>query len=314
MFYTDPHATAISPRHRVDDYSQAIIAKLKEAYQLAESEGCAFIAMGGDLLNNHRIFSYELLNDIMDVLCASRLTTFGVVGQHDIHAYNPDTFKTSTLAFIARHCASLQIVWKATDVPGTDVTLHPSHVWDKVEDAMKVAVDRSRINILLAHHLLYNQKKMFETVPTSTLGGGTYDLVLSGDLHCGFDTHEVGGTWFVNPGSLVRRNIDEIDRQVQIAIIEVEKGRIPIVEMRSLKSVKPGKEVFGQDFIETVAKPTQHADPTAFVTSIEEFDAKSVDVHELVQKVGQAQGVRKEVLAYLASKKVEQGGNPQARK
>lgn len=303
LFYTDPHATATAPRHRIDDYTKAIIEKLRESYQLAMAEGCSFIAMGGDLFNSHRIYSYDLLNDLMDVMCLSGLTTYAVVGQHDIHAYNPDTFKTSALAFISRHCASLKIIWKPEDVPGTDVTLYPSHVWDKIEDAKKTTVDSSRVNILVAHHLLYAGKKMFDTIPTSELGGGPYDLVLSGDLHCGFETHEVGGTWFCNPGALVRRNIDEIDRQVQVAVVEVEKGSIPIVEMRSLKSVKPGKEVFGQDFIETVARPVQHADPTAFVTSIEEFDAKSVDVHELVQNVGKAQGISNEVLVYLASKK-----------
>lgn len=302
LFYTDVHATCVAPRHRIDDYGKAVVAKLAEVYAMAESEGCEFVVMGGDMFNAHRLFSYELLNDMMDVLCGSRLATHAVVGQHDVHAYNPDTFRTSTLAFVEHHCDRFHVMWGKTEaVPG--VVLHPSHVWDKVEDAMAEDTDSSKVNVLVAHHLLFNGKKMFETVPTASLGGGRYDLVLCGDLHTGFDTHEVGGTWFCNPGALARRSVDEIDRQVSVAVVEVEKGSIPLIEMRSLRSVRPGREVFGRDFIDGVARPAQHADPSAFVAGMEEFEATAVDVHELVQSVGRAQGIRKEVLEYLAGKR-----------
>jgi DNA repair exonuclease SbcCD nuclease subunit len=303
LFYTDPHLTAVPPRHRIDDFGAAIIAKLGEAYQLAQSEDCEFIAMGGDLFNHHRIFSYELINDLMDVLCQSKLATYAIIGQHDIYAYNPDTFKSSTLAFVARHCAQLRILWEPTTVSG--VVLYPSHVWENINDALKPkSLDKSKVNVLLAHHLITNQKAIFETVPTSLFGDGPYDLVLSGDLHAGFEPHEIKGHWFYNPGALARRAIDELEHVPRVAVIEVAKDAIPIFDSRTLKATKPGKDVFGLDIIEVLHQNWKDFDPTEFVDNIEAFEAESVDIHELVQKVGVTKGIRKPVLDYLRSKKV----------
>jgi DNA repair exonuclease SbcCD nuclease subunit len=302
LFYTDPHITCVAPRHRCDDYGQAILAKLHEAYALADSEGCDFITLGGDLFNHHRIFSYELINDLMDILCQTKLETYAVVGQHDIHAYNPETFKSSTLAFVSRHCPHLHILWEPTEVCG--VVLHPSHVWDPVENALKPKVlDPAKLNVLVAHHLIHNQKKAFETVPTTFFADGPYDVVLSGDWHGGFEPHEHKGKWFCNPGSLARRAIDEIDRLPQVAILELEKGSIPIIDQRILKAARPGKEVFGQEVMEIIKKGQEEFDPSVFIENIEEFEAESVDIHELVQKAGQAKGIRKEILEYLGTKR-----------
>lgn len=303
LFYTDPHLTCIAPRHRVDDYGAAIIAKLNEVYKLAEIEGCEFVVSGGDLFNHHRIFSYELINDLMDIMCQSNLKTYMVIGQHDIHAYNPDTFKSSTLAFVSRHCDQIKVLWEPTVAGG--VTLHASHVWQDVNESLKPSLlDKTKVNILVAHHLLSDQRKVFETVPTAFFGDGPYDMVLSGDLHAGFEPHEVKGKWFCNPGALARRAIDEMGRVPRVAVIEVAKGAVPVIDLRTLKAMKPGSEVFGQDIIEVLSQNRAGFDSTRFVENIEAFETESVDIHELVQKVGAAKGIRKPVLDYLQSKRV----------
>jgi DNA repair exonuclease SbcCD nuclease subunit len=301
LFYTDPHLTCIAPQHRVDDYGASIIAKLRESYGLAVAEGCEFVVMGGDLFNHHRIFSYELINDLMDIMCGSNLKTYMVIGQHDVYGYNPDTFKSSTLAFVARHCGQLQVLWEPVTVG--EVVLHSSHVWDDVQNALKPkSLDKSKVNILVAHHLISDQRKIFDTVPTTFFGDGPYDVVLSGDLHTGFEPHEVKGKWFCNPGALARRAIDEADRVPRVAVIEVGKGSIPVFDLRTLDSVKPGAEVFGQNIIEVLSQNRAGFDPTKFVENIEAFETESVDIYELVQKVGTAKGIRQPVLDYLRSK------------
>ena len=302
FFYTDPHLTCIPPKHRADNYAEAVIAKLAEAYEVAVSEGCEFVVMGGDLFNHHRIFSYELINSLMDIMCLSDLKTYMVIGQHDIHGYNPDTFGSSTLAFVERHCSQLQVLWEPTEVG--EVVLYPSHVWQNIELALKPAsLDDSKVNILVAHHLLNDKRLAFEVVPTSMFGDGPYDVVLSGDLHMGFESHEIKGRWFCNPGALARRAIDEVGRIPKVAVIEVEKGRIPIIDQRPLNSTKPGSEVFNQDVMEILQKSMDDFDPTKFVDNIEAFEAESVDIHELVQKVGLSKNIPRPVLDYLQGKR-----------
>jgi hypothetical protein len=194
-------------------------------------------------------------------------------------------------------------MWQPIEAaPG--VWLHPSHVWDDVNKALNpTGINQSAVNILVAHHLIHNKPKAFETVPTTFFKDAPYDVVLSGDWHGGFEPHEVNGRWFCNPGALARRAIDEIDRTPMVAIIEVEKGMFPIIEQKILRATKPGKDVFGQDVMDVMNKAKEDFDPTKFVEDIEDFEAVAVDIHELVQKAGTAKGIRKEILDYLSSKK-----------
>jgi hypothetical protein len=110
--------------------------------------------------------------------------------------------------------------------------------------------------------------------------------------------------WFCNPGSIARQAISDIARMPRYAMIDVSPGEIPIVDIRDVKCAKPGNEVFGESATE-VARQRNSFDPTAFINEIEEFEVESADVYELVQKVGKAKGIRKEVLHYLASKSKE---------
>ena len=305
VFYTDVHLSGQTPHHREDDYQAALVAKMEEIYQTAVDERVDFLICGGDLFNSHRIFSYELLNPIMDAMCDSGLPTYFVVGQHDIIGYNATTYKSSTLAFVVERCNNVKVIWEPTDIG--DVQLHASHVWEDPKDASKALLDSSKVNILVAHHLLTNKQTMFDTVNTGdfakwmSAAGADYDMVLSGDLHDGYDTHEVNGMWFCNPGSIARQAISDIKRMPRFAVIEAEPGEIPIIDVRPVKCAEPGDKVFGESATE-VMRTKGTFDPTAFVKEVEDFEVESADIYELVQKVGQTKKIRKPVLDYIASK------------
>jgi hypothetical protein len=126
-------------------------------------------------------------------------------------------------------------------------------------------------------------------------------------LHDGFEPHEVDGKWFVNPGSLARRAISDSYRMPQVAVIEIEKGQIPVIDLLRLECAKPGSEVFGESIAE-IARSTEDFNGEAFAEEMLELEAESVDVHELIQKVGRKKGLRPEVLDYLATKKSQPVG------
>jgi len=305
LFYTDIHLSGMTPRHRVDNFSQALIGKLRESYSLAESLDCEFIAFGGDFFNSHRIFSYEIISEAMDIVGGSKLVTYAAVGEHDLFGHSPDTFATSTLAFFERHCPKLYILREPFEIG--NVVLHAKHEWEDMRESMKRKVDESKLNILICHELITNQSPMFDVISTESLKPCPFDIVVSGDLHDGFEPHEVDGKWFVNPGSLARRAINDSYRMPQVAVIDMEKGQIPVIEMRRLECAKTGSEVFGESIAE-IARSKDDFDGEAFAEEMLEFEAESVDVHELIQKVGRKKGLRDEVLDYLATKKSQPVG------
>jgi DNA repair protein SbcD/Mre11 len=299
-FFTDSHLAGENPRHRVDDFPRAIIEKIREVYAVAEAEGCEFMAFGGDWFNYYRVFSYDVISDSMDIVCESKLQTYFVIGEHDIYGHNLDTYPSSTLAFVVKHCSRMTLL--ADPIQVGDVVLHGKHEPDKMDAVLALPKDPSKTNILVCHELITCNAAPFEMIKTDTLRNTGFDLVVSGDLHDGYIPHEVDGTWFCNPGSLARRATSDAQRWPQMAIISIEKGQAPTIEYRRLSCAKPGSEVFGESIAE-IAK-SGDVDASIFVEELLQFEAESTDIHELVQKAGAKAGLRDEVLKYLALKRI----------
>jgi DNA repair protein SbcD/Mre11 len=299
LFYTDLHLAGETPRHRIDNFPQALVAKQREIYQIAEEEGCEFVAFGGDWFNSHRIFSYDVMSDSMDIVCGSKLKTYMTIGEHDLYGHNIDTFKSSTLAFYIKRCGMIEVLWEPTEVSG--VVLYGKHETDKMMEAIAWPKDSSKVNVMLCHELITCNQAPFEMINTNTLRNSGWDLILSGDLHDGYPTHEVDGTWFCNPGSLARRSTADASRMPQVAIVSIEKGKVPNIELRKLKCGRVGTEVFGFSLAEEIK--AEEADASGFTTELLKFEAESTDIHELVQKSGAKAGLSKKVLEYLETKR-----------
>ena len=299
LFYTDSHLTGQTPRHRIDEYPQTLNIKLHEVYQIAREESCEFVAFGGDYFDSHRIFNYNVISEAMDAVGDCPVKTYAVIGEHDLYGHNPTTFSSSTLAFFAKRCPKMVILNEPVSVSG--VNLFPKHEWQPMAEALGYAVDKTQLNILICHELISDRPAMFEVVLTSSLKS-PYDLIVSGDLHCGFASHKANGTWFCNPGSLARKAINEAKRFPQVAIIDIEKGSAPKIELRRLKSGKEGSLVFGESLAE-IAREHGAFEENTFAEEMLGYEADSANIHELIQISGKAKGIRKEVLDYLATKK-----------
>ena len=304
LFYTDIHLAAKCPRHRVDNYANSIVEKVSEIYEIASVEGCDFVIFGGDFFNSHMVFSYELINNVMDVICNSDLQTYSIVGQHDLKGYNPETLKSSTLAFVTKYCDKFEILNGVKELG--DVALYHSHVWQDVRVDCAQEVGKGKVNVLIAHHLLSKDLDVFEVVKTSTIEPCNFDLVLSGDLHTGFETHSVGNTVFANPGSIARQSISDKSRHPMVLVVDVELGVVPVVKEILLSRAKDGEEVFGVDVIEGLREMAT-MDGGEFVDQVRALEMEAVDVFDLVEKLSVEKGVRKEVVSYILSKKTDGG-------
>lgn len=315
-FWTDLHLSGQTPRHRVDDYQFALISKIHEVYKAAHRDGADFVVCGGDTFDAHRMFSYSLLGKLMDMLCGYNIDTYFAVGQHDIHGYNPWTYQSSTLCFMISRSSQLHLLDEEEPRRVGDIELRPSHVWNEPKEAAEHTTDDNAVSVLVAHHLLTNKSTVFDTVSTTDFaswmheGQARYDMVLSGDLHDGYSPHEVDDMWFCNPGSMARRAISDMHRTPCYAIIDVEPGAIPVIDVRELQSAQPGHEVFEETAAELLRKQGEghdlsQFDASAFVNEMEQFEAQSANICDLIQKAGHSKGLRPEVMKYLAKKSKE---------
>ena len=306
-FYTDCHISGQNPRRRVDDFPKAITKKIAEVYRIAEEENCEFVGFGGDFFHTQRIFAYDVIGDVLDIIGSSPIPTLSVIGEHDLYGHNIETFEKSTLRFCTRSCPNLQILWEPREVSDGFV-VHPKHEPDCIKEFMNKDVDESKVNIMLCHELLADRKMPFEVFLTDSFDKYPYDIVLSGDLHMGFAPHKVEDCWFVNPGSLARRTTSEASRAPKMVIVEIEKGKDPKIELRRIKDARDGSEIFGENVAELIRKREDRdleVDATQFSKDMMDLEAESVDIHELVKKAGESAGVKSSVMNYLQEKKIE---------
>jgi len=304
-FYTDLHLEGETPKHRIDDYPRTLIEKQREVYKIAQEEHCEFMLFGGDWCNNHRIYSYGVIDDSMDIVCNSDMRTYMVIGEHDLYGHNLSSYPTSTLAHIVRRCGMITVLWEPVTLG--DIVLYGKHEPDKMPDALAVKKDIAKINIMLCHELITCEEAPFEMINTNTLRNTGFDLIVSGDLHKGYPVHSVDGTWFCNPGSLARRTTADAERFPQMAIISIEKGKTPKIEYRKLQCGKAGSEVFGTSIAEVARSGV--GDASVFAKELMKIEASSTDIYDFVHQSGQQAGLRKPVLDYLDSKRPVKMGN-----
>ena len=302
VFYTDLHLTAKTPCHRVDNYPQAVLAKLRQVYAIAKDEGADFILFGGDFYNAHRIFSYSLITEAMLMICGFDVPTFGVVGQHDLYGYNPTSYPKSTLAFQETHCLRFESL--KVPLETDDAIIYPCHVYDDLIECLHQRTTKKKKSVLVAHHLISKDEFPFQTFRTCDLNAANFNLVLSGDLHGGFETHTIKGTTFANPGSLARQSVRDIDRMPKVLVVEIEAGES--IQIREVVLDAPkGEDVFGTTFLEDAQAiiADREVDASDFVAQLEALRQDAVDIYDLVDKVCKGQGIRLEVRDYILSKK-----------
>lgn len=312
-FFTDIHLTENAPCHRLDDYIKTQAQKLESAYNVFVQNGCDFVMFGGDFYDRHIIASkyegqiissYKIVNTAIKIMKESGLMTYACIGEHDLYGHHVSTYPESTLAFMADYCPEFRILWTPEHL-ANGISLYPKHEWQKMTDVDKTVVDSQRFNILVCHELLHIKKMPFETVYTKELTL-PYDLVVCGDLHCGFEPHKVGKTWYANPGSLVRKTTADSKRMPKVLLIDIEHGYEPIIREVILPCAKKGSEVLGIGIAETVRSFETDLDISGFASGFDALTAhENTDIYRLFEDFRANNGVRSDVLDYY--KKVKQG-------
>ena len=297
-FFTDQHMEGGTPRHRVDNYPEALLAKFNETYEVCHREGVDCVLSGGDLFDRHKIFSNSLYNKILAILDKWKIHTYAIVGQHDVEGYNKSTYETSSLSVIAENSPYFHIIWDE-QILNEEYKVTACHVWDDPEEFWVREVDDEFMNIAIVHHLLYDSKNMnFEVIDINDVET-EFDIVLSGDLHCGYEKQVVNDTLFYNCGSMCRRNISEKKKKPKFAIFNIDENGLDFKEYE-YQCAGDGEEVFSKlEFHEINESSEFNSD--VYINEMSEIDNDSVDVFDMVKQVGEKNGINPKVLEKIAT-------------
>lgn len=257
----DIHWRVANPRARLDDYNTALKNKLTELFALAREVNSAAILIPGDLTDTPGL-GLAAIAELAWLLSQSPCPILTIAGQHDEWGHNPETLYRTPYGMLRRlgYIVDVAVVpqWFTAGDRRIRVTgRHYDETVDRAEDYYECPAldpdDNLTITIHLAHGLVVEQAPGFDLrcTPLKALKTSA-DVLCVGDYHPGIGIQTVGKTRVINPGALGRlaASASDMERQIQIAKIEIDyDGKIE-TSLIPLASARPGHEVLSREHLE----------------------------------------------------------------
>jgi exonuclease SbcD len=341
LYLTDTHIRGTTPRNRMDDLPQALLAKLAEVVELARAHKVAAILHGGDLFDRPDV-APAVAREFLKVLLGAPCPIYGIAGNHDVFGFNPETVPRTMLGLfdgfqLFRLIRPGEVVWLEEDGLKVQVTGQEFHAEiDRRNPVLDYCVVPSGAGgslherhpeadfaIHLTHGMLL-ERPFFEgvshTLLDAVISQTVADVTFGGHYHPGWGrVYEQDGRLFINPGALVRLGNQSADyrRPIQVVLLELVKGQPVRYELIPLKSARPGEEVLDRSGVEVqMARERALADFLQAVGDTSQFEVLEVEaiMERIAENAGVPPRVKQEALRRLgmAQEELSRGGEETA--
>jgi exonuclease SbcD len=308
LYMGDIHIRGKNPRNRTDDYKEALKAKLREIFKLAEYNNVTAIICPGDIFDRAEVTNGVLL-EFADVFKESKKPIYTTPGNHDVYSYNLDTYRRTSLRVLELIVPQLHVITdKKVNVLLNDgnklvaLSFHPyDHTIDRDGQGYSPGDPRKdAYKIHVAHGMLLDHDpKVFDRYTYVGDVKTEADLVLCGHDHLGFGFYErKDGKRFLNCGAICRLAASEAEmaRKVQVALITIEDGQLLNLELIDLRSAKPGDQILDRSQIEADTKRQYAMEEFAALIQSEDGTQAIVDLDAIIEAIAKKEGYAPEVV------------------
>jgi len=253
---TDFHYTRVNPRSRSDDYGAAVLRKLQELIETAESVGAVAVAIPGDLFDRKGQVTVEETADVAEVLAATKLPILGIMGNHDQIGYRVDSLPKTGYGVLVKAGLLRHLDGEPFSVTrdGVTVCVTGASYRDGVDRGDRPAYFPARQDcdwqVHLVHGYMLDTKESIieEFTPFSAVAGTEADCIISGHYHPEQKVKRVknarSGCILISPGSASRGALtsDNFDRIPKMVILRISQEGIKTT-LRQFRTAKPAGEV-----------------------------------------------------------------------
>lgn len=311
LFIGDLHLRGTNPRNRIDDYKEAVKAKLREVFALAEEYQVKAILCPGDIWDRPEV-SIGVLVEFMQVFRECSVDFYTCAGNHDIHGYNLDTYDRTSLRLLAELVPKLRVFTESQVMvyPDVSITFSPySGRMDREGYGYDTHWMDDHLKIHVAHGMLLDHTPPFDRFTLLKDVVTTADLILTGHDHTGFGIYRrADSKVFCNPGSLTRisASTGEIERPIQVALINVLDKQTFDIQLLPLQSAKPGSEVLDRSKIEAERQREYAMEEFAALIQTGSGEKVLLNIDDIVESIAAKESLAPEVVRKTLEKIQEQ--------
>lgn len=269
-FMTDPHAKGVNPPTRIDNYPETIKRKLTEFLRIGQERNVDFFICGGDLIDSPYT-SPGFINDIGEILekGLGDKPFFYVLGNHDIHSYNPSTITHTSFGTLLRFMKNAihlthepkryEFNGEAIYLSGADSTVRLDRNFENEDGTITprsnayVVRELDAPSIHVVHGYL-TEKPILESIlhtPIDEMRHTHATITFTGHEHEGFGIIQGDHGLICNPGATARvfASRSEMRRTPKHVYGTIENG-VPHLELIPYECALKGSEVFDLEAIE----------------------------------------------------------------
>lgn len=233
----DLHCQESTPEKRIDDYPETLFNKLNEFIEFS-NKNADVVCFPGDTFDTFRA-SKRLIGRLGAALNKLNKPILAIYGQHDM-AHRDNDISNCGIGVLEAH----GIIKILNDNPYEigDVHFYGANFNQPIPKIQ----DESKFNVLVIHTMIIkseNDKIFFGQKDYQTAGGilsnYSYDLIISGDNH-GTLYKTVKNKTLLNPGSVMRNKINQINHKPQYCLFDTDTRKYEIFKF----NFKPFNEVF----------------------------------------------------------------------
>lgn len=325
----DLHTRATNPKSRLDNYQQALFAKLEWVFAKAKQLRAAGIIIPGDLFDSWNV-AITTVGDLAILFKQAPCPIYAIPGNHDLVAGNPQTKHRTPYYLLVRMGLIRDLDMRRIDHSTTVLTGHGFTFETDTPEGLRqfvgryvdheesdVALDGPALllpcHIHVVHSMLLHsphphaRHTLIEDVVTSA------NVIITGHDHAGFGVHiREDGVLFINAGALGRlaASKGEMERQVQIAVLEIE-GSDYGAYLLPVTCARPGHEVLSRVHIEAEEQKNEQLE--SFLTLLaSEGEQKFLEVTEIVEDIAARENLPKivvqEALSRISAARESLGG------
>jgi len=289
----DIHFRGTNPRARLDDFQEALSAKLLETIHLARDHKADCIIIPGDVFDGPST-SWGVVADLIQILKSAPCPVLSIHGNHDIYGQNPATRHRTPYGLLSK----IGFLWDVEESEfngsenvivtgcGFDTNTDTKTPEGKAQFSPRIWVDGA-FQIHVVHSMLLDKQPGFDMRHTLISQVKTSaQVIISGHEHTGFGiVRREDGVLFINPGALCRlsAHVAEIERTIQVALLTVENDQAT-AELIPLKSARPGHEVLSREHIESATERKSRIEEFLRLLA-SEGEAKFLEVREIVEDI-----------------------------